>query len=199
MPNVPNYNDLQRQQRIALDNNSSYKAVMQRLGNPQAVLYNPIVETTRVFNAAGALIASVTGNIPLFWVQNQTAVTAVSFASDNSITSIGAGAFYGTSITSAIIPMGVTTLGSQSFSFCTSLTSVTIPSSVISIDAIVFASSINLSAVNCFTTRTAFVNSNALNGTASPLTVRVRASDGTWTAGNQSFQGNANVNVIKNL
>jgi hypothetical protein len=172
---------------------------MQRLGNPQAVLYNPIVETTRVFNAAGALIAAVAGNIPLFWVQNQTAVTAVSFASDNSITSIGTGAFYGTSITSAIIPMGVTTLGGQSFSFCTSLTSVTIPSSVTRIDELVFGACTNLSAVNCFTTRTAFTNFAVFNGTASPLTIRVRESDGTWTAGNQSFQGNANVNVIKNL
>ena len=199
MPNVPSYSDLQRQQRIAIDNNSSYKAVMQRLGNPQAVLYNPIVERTRVFNAAGALIASVAGNIPVVWVQNQTAVTSVSFASDNSITIIGVGAFYGTRITSAIIPMGVTTIGGQSFSFCTSLTSVTIPSSVTSIDDNVFAASTNLSAVNCFTTRTAFVNFAAFNATASPLTIRVRATDNTWTAGSQSFQGNNNVIVIKNL
>ena len=41
MPNVPSYSDLQRQQRMALDNNSSYKAVMQRMGNPQSILYFP--------------------------------------------------------------------------------------------------------------------------------------------------------------
>lgn len=272
MPNVPSYSDLQRQRRLALDNTNSYKSVMLKRGESQAVLYNPIVERTRVFNAAGALIVSVAGNIPVAWVQNQLAARAVSFASDNSITSIGELAFNGSGITSANIPMGVTTIGAQSFSFCTSLTSVTIPSSVTSIGQQVFATCSTLTMVTlpnsitsigsyafyncgslvnitipggvtsigsyafrdcssltsitipsgvtsigqrafeaCFSLATvlcnvapsAFVGFNTFLDTVSPLTIRVPAigavSD-SWTVGGpQSFQGNNNVIVIKNL
>jgi hypothetical protein len=44
------------------------------------------------------------------------------------------------------------------------------------------------------------VGSNTFQDTASPLTIHVRATDATWTAGTGlSFQGNANVTVIKDL
>ena len=57
-----------------------------------------------------------------------------------------------------------------------------------------------LSDVDCYTTETAFVGSNAFAYTASPLTIHTRASDNTWTAGTGlSFQGNNNVTVIKDL
>ena len=52
----------------------------------------------------------------------------------NSVTSIGAGAFYGCSgLTSVTIGNSVTIIGNSAFSGCTSLTSITIPNSVTSI------------------------------------------------------------------
>ena len=39
MANVPNYNDLQRQRRLAMNDVASYKMVMQRRGAPQATVF----------------------------------------------------------------------------------------------------------------------------------------------------------------
>jgi len=41
MPNVPNYNDLQRLRRVATNDVASYKMVMQRIGNAQATVFDP--------------------------------------------------------------------------------------------------------------------------------------------------------------
>jgi hypothetical protein len=77
---------------------------------------------------------------------------------------------------------------------------VTIPDSVTSIGSNAFRNNTTLASVSCFATRTAFVGSNAFTNTASPLTIRARAADVTWTAGTGlSFQGNTNVTVIKDL
>jgi hypothetical protein len=117
----------------------------------------------------------------------------------NSVTSIGSYAFYSNQLTSVTIGNFVTSIGSYAF-FSNQLTSVTIPNSVTSIGNGVFVFNTSLANVNCYTTQTAFVGSNAFYNTASPLTIRVRATDDTWTAGSGlSFQGNNNVTVIKDL
>jgi hypothetical protein len=41
MANVPNYNDLQRLRRLAMNDVASYKMVMQRRGTPQATVFDP--------------------------------------------------------------------------------------------------------------------------------------------------------------
>jgi hypothetical protein len=71
---------------------------------------------------------------------------------------------------------------------------------VASIRSSAFSYNTTLSAVDCYTTETAFVDSNAFQNTAEPLTIHVRATDATWTVGTGvSFQGNANVTIIKDL
>ena len=68
------------------------------------------------------------------------------------------------------------------------------------IGSVAFGYNANLATVNCYTTQTAFVGSFAFYNTASPLTIHVRAADGTWTAGTGlEFEGNNNVTVIKDL
>ncbi|MDD7701085.1 MAG: leucine-rich repeat domain-containing protein, partial [Eubacteriales bacterium] len=58
---------------------------------------------------------------------------------DGSVTSIGAGAFFGcTGLTSITIPDSVTSIGDWAFYGCTGLTSITIPDSVTSIGDLAF-------------------------------------------------------------
>jgi uncharacterized protein YfaQ (DUF2300 family) len=69
-----------------------------------------------------------------------------------------------------------------------------------SIGSSAFRYNSSLATVDCYTTETAFVGSGAFYYTAEPLTIHARATDATWTAGTGlSFQGNANVTIIKDL
>jgi hypothetical protein len=253
------------------------------------------ITTSKAFNSSGVQVGSTnTGDIPSNWVANESTVTSVIFANDNSVTSIGdyafqsctalttitipnsvtsigAYAFNGctgltsvtipnsvtsigsyaflgcTGLTTLTIPNGVTTIGQKTFQNCTSLTSftfattssvtsigeyafkgcsnltsitipnsltsiasyafggfgltsITIPNTVTSIGSYAFFNCTSLATVLCYVEQSAFVSSDAFASTASPLTIRARSTDASWTAGTGlSFQGNANVTVIKNL
>ncbi len=65
----------------------------------------------------------------------------------NGVTSIGDNAFYCSSLTSVVISEGVRTIGETAFRGCSSLTSITIPSSVISIRSGAFQECDNLTSV----------------------------------------------------
>jgi len=117
----------------------------------------------------------------------------------NSVTSIGSSAFNNNQLTSVTIPDSVTSIGDGAF-HSNQLTSVTIPNSVTTIGNYAFNNNTNLATVNCNTTLAAFIGSNALQNTSSPLTIHARVSDDSWTTGTGlEFQGNNNVTVIKDL
>ena len=162
------------------------------------------ITTSRAFDSDGGQVGTtITGDIPAGWIQNESTVTSVIFANNNSVTSIGEGAFFScTSLTSVTIPNSVTSIGSYAFQTCTSLTSITIPNSVTSTGDYAFSTP-SLATVLCYVAQSAFTGSQAFYNTASPLTIRVPTSGAvsdTWTAGTGlTFQGNTNVTVIKNL
>ena len=176
------------------------------------------VDTT-VYDSQGNVSFTINGNAPEHWLSNRfysgyvvvgssaTIIRTAAFGSNsftsvtmpNSVTSIGDNAFAYNQLTSATISNSVTSIGSDAFGY-NQLTSITIPNSVTSIGNYAFVTNPNLATVNCYTTQTAFIGPNAFVGTASPLTIRARATDGTWTAGTGlEFQGNTNVTVVKNL
>ena len=66
----------------------------------------------------------------------------------NSVTSIGAGAFYGCGLTAIIIPNSVTSIGEGAFGGCSGLTSISIPNSVTSIDREAFYKCSGLTSVS---------------------------------------------------
>jgi hypothetical protein len=64
----------------------------------------------------------------------------------------------------------------------------------------VFQDCTSLSTALCYVAQSVFAGVDAFTGTASPLTIRARSTDASWTAGTGlTFQGNTNVTVIKNL
>jgi hypothetical protein len=75
-------------------------------------------------------------------------LTTVTFAPQNQLRRIEGITFQGCSLTSIIIPSGVTYIGLGTFSNCTSLTSITIPTSVTTIYNNAFASCTSLSNIN---------------------------------------------------
>ena len=182
------------------------------------------ITTSKAFNSSGVQVGStITGDIPANWVQSEATVTSVIFANNNSVTSIGTYAFNNCpSLTSITIPNSVTSIGSEAFSYC-GLTDITIPSGVTSIGVYAFSTCTNLATVTiqagvtnigseafrycsslatvlCYVAQSAFTGTNIFTGTASPLTIRARSTDASWTAGTGlTFQGNTNVTVIKNL
>jgi len=89
------------------------------------------ITTSRAFNSSGVQVGStITGNIPTDWLVNDTTVTSVVFANDNSVTSIGNYAFQGTSLTSITIPNSVTNMGDYAFYACSNLAVVTLPTNI---------------------------------------------------------------------
>ena len=64
------------------------------------------------------------------------------------VTSIGASAFYHTSLTSIDIPFGVTTIGEAAFRYCPELVTVNIPDSVLSISNYAFTDCTSLTSVD---------------------------------------------------
>jgi len=118
----------------------------------------------------------------------------------NSVTSIGTEAFTACGLTSITIPNSVTSIGDDAVSGCANLATKTIGTGVTRIGNYAFQNCGSLATVLCYVAQSAFVGSNAFYYTNSPLTIRARSTDASWTVGTGlTFQGNTNVTVIKNL
>ena len=154
------------------------------------------VDTT-IYDSEGNILDIVNGDVPDSWKNSANIAGYVEIGT--SATSIGSLAFYNNLLTSVTIPDSVTSIGSNAFGYNQQLTSVTIPDSVTSIGSNAFYNT-GLVTINCYAEQTAFTGSGAFFYTPSPLTIHVRLSDNTWTAGTGlEFQGNNNVTIIKDL
>ena len=82
-------------------------------------------------------------------IQYATGKTESTFVIPDSVTSVGAGAFYNCkSLTSITIPNSVTSIGEYAFQSCSRLTNITIPNSVMSIGNSAFYGCYKLKEVN---------------------------------------------------
>jgi hypothetical protein len=142
-------------------------------GNGGGGFVSPV--DTTLYDSEGNILDIVNGDVPDSWKESAGLTGYVEIGT--SATSIGSSAFRQNQLTSVTIPDSVTSIGSYAFSYNS-----------------------NLATVNCYTTQSAFVGSQAFYYTSSPLTIHARAADGTWTSGTGlSFQGNNRVTVIKDL
>ena len=100
-------------------------------------------------------------------------------------------------LTSVTLPASLRSIQEEAFSYCINLASINIPSGVTSIGDAVFFNCHLLKTINCRAPKTAWTGTNALPLTFG-ITLHVLASDASWTAGSQSFQGQP-VTVVKDL
>jgi hypothetical protein len=160
-----------------------------------------VAALTATFVYQGAtLVDSVFGAIPANWKQGNTSITQLTLGT--SVTTIGTRAFSGCSNLSGslTIPNNVTSISSYAFSYCNNLgATLTIGSGVTSIGSYAFYICTRLTTVLCYVTKTIVDATNCFLVT-SIRTIRVRATDGTWTAGaGQTIAGQSGITVIKDL
>lgn len=118
---------------------------------------------------------------------------------ENNPQEIPIAAFFNKQLKFANISETVKIIKNSAFAF-NQLTLVKIPSSVESIESFAFSNNPQLSEIQCLAPKTIFKETGVFTNTASPLTIHVRAGEETWEAGEgQSFQGNENVKVLKDL
>jgi len=114
--------------------------------NPNGV--NGVIATldagTLTISGTGEMVNwNSAGVVPWFSVRSSIQMVVI----NEGITNIGAQAFAGTSITSAIVPNSVTTLGNRVFEDCPNLTSIVFGSNVSQIGSQIFVGSTNLTSV----------------------------------------------------
>lgn len=131
----------------------------------------PLVPTKAYYNDESVIEYNIVGTM-----NSIETVGLVRLEIGNTVTSIGENVFYGSTLSSVVIPGnvlsigdrafkmshlasvtildGVTSIGDEAFSDCSMLTSITIPSSVTSIGALAFAACSNLTTIIVQKTKT---------------------------------------------
>jgi len=133
---------------VTINNNATTTATATYIANAQSGQFNYTTNNDGSINITGFSGTGANLSIPST-INGQTVTSignfAFSFVSGvtnitipSGVTSIGVGAFQGTSITSMTIPSSVTSIGDFAFAECTSLASVTIPNGVTTIGNEVF-------------------------------------------------------------
>ena len=126
------------------ENNINYFSVNGVLfnRNQNELMYYPAGKNDKNYEIPDS-VTSI-GASAFFGCKSLTSITI-----PNSVTSIGCSAFCNcTSLTSVTIPNSVTSIGDSAFSYCTSLANVAIPNSVTSIGSYAFRYCANLISIN---------------------------------------------------
>jgi len=145
------------------------------------------ITTSRAFNSSGVQVGSTnTGDIPISWLENESTVTSVIFANNNSVTSIGQYAFKNcTSLANITIPNGVTSIGGYAFQNA-GLTSITIPNSVGSIGDYAFSSNASLTNITIGTGVTS-IGGHVFEYCTNLTSVTFTAPSSVTSIGSQAF------------
>ena len=135
-----------------------------------------VAEGNKVYHSAGnCLIETATKTLIL------GCSTSV-IPADDSVTSIGWGAFYGcSSLTSIVIPDSVTSIGESAFMGCSSLTSIVIPDSVTSIGSQAFMGCSSLTSIVIPDSVTS-IGDSAFDGCDNLETVYYTGTEEEWAA-----------------
>jgi len=158
---------------------------------------------TGAFRANALTNLTMTNNITSIGTNafNENALTQVTLPDNAQFIEINNGAFKTNSITDIFIPAAVTRIGNDAFQG-NNLTSLIIPTTITSIGKEAFRDNNNLASVSCFATVDVFESIDAFLETASPLVIHVPISDASWdplVGTGVTFQGNINVNIVKDL
>lgn len=147
----------------ALSNTAWYKSQPDGVVYAGPVVYyykgNMLANSEIVINSGTTAIAvyALSSN------SNTSMKNAFSVSLPVSIKNICLRAFWGSGITSLVLPQGTKEIGQEAFSNCTSLTSVSIPASVESIGLWAFLGCKSLNDVYCYATTVPKVNNNIFN------------------------------------
>ncbi|MBR3855068.1 MAG: leucine-rich repeat domain-containing protein, partial [Bacteroidaceae bacterium] len=143
-------------------------------------------KTTGALTISGdGAMTNYTSSAKAPWYDSRTSVKKVSFS--GNITSIGAYAFYGTSLTSVSIPSGVTSIGDRAFYNCSGLTSIEIPNSVTNIGERAFAYCTSLRSVEIPSSVTSIGNSAFYGCTSLFSIISNIPSDKLFVPGSSAF------------
>lgn len=132
--------------QVYFDNLTLSQGATSTNGFLYSVENNLVIITGTQESISGAITVPATlGSYPVTAVgrsafKDRTNITSVSFAAGAIVTNLGPAAFQGCrSMTTAVLPSGITTLPVGLFYGCTGLVSVTVPTGVTCIDATAFA------------------------------------------------------------
>jgi len=139
-----------------------------------------------ILDLSGSTFASIVADAFGAYSVNSRALTLVGIIIPNTVTTIAANAFRGTSLASINIPNSVKTIGANAFQDCTNLTRVTIGGGVLSIEGSAFAGCTSLTSINIPNSVTAIGNSAFQNCKA--LTSAIIGS-GVTSIGSNVFNG----------
>ncbi|MBR6648575.1 MAG: leucine-rich repeat domain-containing protein, partial [Bacteroidaceae bacterium] len=143
-------------------------------------------KTTGALTISGdGAMTNYTSSAKAPWYDSRTSVKKVSFS--GNITSIGAYAFYGTSLTSVSIPSGVTSIGDRAFYNCSGLTSIEIPNSVTNIGERAFAYCTSLRSVEIPSSVTSIGSSAFYGCTSLSSIISNIPSDKLFVPGSNTF------------
>ena len=173
----------------------TYYSTSWSTSNRNAFVGNIVIPKTVTYNGTTYTVTGI-GNNAFRGCQDLTSVSL-----PNSITTIGAQAFYSSGLTSVNIPESVTTIGDYAFAYSDNLISATIPSSITSMGNSVFydctcIKSVNIAEGLSSIPNTMFAKCDSLKMMALPTSIKTIETNAFSNSGLESIELLGNITSI---